>query len=335
MSLRMSQRMMKLLLAGTQFSGTLAGCTDKGVDDTGTAPFDGRFAFADVNNYSYTSALDVQPQEVQLRNEVTFDWSDLTTDLLGHTIDPVTDVDLVWVVQFPTLTEDEVVAAILTDTLLQQDVGPYIQFDNDPADVTSGLLSEFVFPPDTAIDPAVDFTDGTGTWLVRATTGATENRMLGFMRPTDDSTNHTFVLGADSATLDFEANLKALTPFAFDEEQPTYVADWSGLETHANGGEIDLTDLDQLMIARYDGRTLDDLEADFIDIELIADELYTADVYEVVDYQADLSMATNAEGVAFSGFGADSLWLVALRCTTVCANPAPPFLTVVQVGGVE
>lgn len=325
-TLRMSLPMMTLVLFA---------CTAPKDGDTGDAPFDGRFVFTDANNYSYTSALDVTPQEVQLRNEVTFDWSGLTTDLLGHAIDPATDVDLVWVVQFPTVTEEEVVSAILTDSLLQESVGPYIQFDNDPANVTTGLLSEFVFPPDTSIVPEEDFTDGSGTWLVRATTGAAENRMLGFMRPTEDSTNHRFLLGADSATLDFQADLQSLTPFAFDEAQPAYVADWSALQTHANGNDIDLNKLDQLLVARYDGRTLDDLEADFIDIELIADELYTADVYEVSDYQADLTMATNAEGVAFSGFGEDGLWLVALRCTTVCMNPAPPFLTVVQVGGVE
>ncbi|MDP2307269.1 MAG: hypothetical protein Q8P18_14680 [Pseudomonadota bacterium] len=310
----------------------LLACTAPKADDTGVAPFDGQFTFTDANNYSYISDLAVVAQEVQLRQEVTFDWSGLTTDLLGHPIDPVTDVDLIWVVQFPTLTEDEVVAAIVTDTLLQQDVGPYIQFDNDPADATSALLSEFVFPPATPIVPEEDFTDGSGTWLVRATTGVNENRMLGFMRPTEESTNHTFLLDSASATLDFQADLQSLTGFTLAEEHAPYVANWSALDTHAGGGDLDLTDLDQLMIARYDGRTLDDLEANFIDIELIADEMYTADVYDVADYTADLSMATNADGVAFSGFGADSLWLVALRCTTVCTNPAPPFLTVVQVG---
>lgn len=311
----------------------LLACTDPKLDDTGAAPFDGRFTFTDANNYGYTSALDVVTQEVQLGQDLTVDWSGLTTDLLGHVMKPASDVDLIWVVQFPTLTEDEVVAAIMTDTLLQENVGPYIQFDNDPANTTTALLSQFVFPPATPIVPEEDFTDGTGTWLVRATTGAAENRMLGFMRPTEDSTNHMFFLDSDSATLDFAADLQSLAGFALEEEQGSYVADWSGLDTHANGSDIDLPDLDQLMVARYDGRTLDDLEASFIDIELIADELYTADVYGVADYTADLSLATNAEGVAFSGFGADSLWLVALRCTTVCANPAPPFLTVVQMGG--
>ncbi|MDP2315130.1 MAG: hypothetical protein Q8P41_19680 [Pseudomonadota bacterium] len=307
----------------------LLACTgDK--DDTGTVPFDGQFTFVDANNYSYTSAVEISAQEVQLAHEVTFDWSGLTTDLLGHQMDPATDVDLVWVVQFPLLTEDEVKDAIVAETLLQESVGPYIQFDNDPADRTSALLSEFVFPPDNVIDPATDFTDGSGTWLVRATTGPLENRMLGFMRPTETSSNHDFALGSDSATLDFAADLQSLTPYTVDSALPTYTANWAALDTHANGADISLDTLDQLMIARYDGMTLDDLEADFIDVEIIATELYTADVYEAVDYTADLSLATNAAGEAFSGFGADGLWLIALRCT-LCTNPAPPFLTVVNV----
>ncbi len=310
----------------------LLGCTGPS-DDTGTAPFDGRFVFTDANNYSYTSAIDVAAQEVQLGQDVTFDWSGLTTDLLGHPIDPATDIDLVWVVQFPTLTEDEVVAAIVAETLLQMDVGPYIQFDNDPANGTTARMSEFVVPPATPIVPEDDFVDGAGTWLVRGTTGLLENRMLGFMRPTDTSANHTFVLGSDSATLDFQADLASLTDFRFDTEPTSYVADWSGLETHANGNDILLDSLDQLMVARYDGLTLDDIAADFIDVELIASEIYTADVYGALDYTADLSLATNADGVAFSGFPDGSLWLVALRCTA-CTNPAPPFLTVVQREGV-
>jgi len=135
----------------------LLACTGPDKDDTGpTSGFDGAFVFTDPNNYGYTSALDVAAQDIQLAHDVTFDWSGLTTDLLGHAMDPATDVDLVWMVQFPNLTEDDVVSAILTDSLLQLDVGPYVQFDNDPADTTTALLSEFVFPPDNVIDPATE-----------------------------------------------------------------------------------------------------------------------------------------------------------------------------------
>lgn len=307
----------------------LAACTGP-EDDSGKAPFDGAFVFTDANNYAYTSAIDVSAQEVQLRQDVTIDWSGLTTDLLGHAMDPAEDVSLIWIVQFPNLTEDEVANAIVTETLLQEDVGPYIQFKNE-ANVTSATLSQFVFPPATPISPEEDFTDGSGTWLVRATTGLIENRMLGFMRPTEDTTNTTFLLASDTAALDFDADLQSLDAFTFDEEPATYTADWSALETHANGNEIDLDLLDQLMIARYDGMSLADIEADFIDVELIASEIFTADVYGLTS--TDLSVAVSSTtGEAFSGFGADSLWLVALRCTA-CTNPAPPFLTVVQVGG--
>ena len=308
----------------------LLACVGADTDDT-AAGFDGNFVFADANNYDYNSALNVTTQEVQLAHDVTFDWSGLTTDLLGHAMDPATDVDLVWMVQFPNLSEADVVAAILTDSLLQLDVGPYVQFDNDPADTTTALLSEFVFPPDNVIQPETDFVDGSGTWLVRATSGASTNRMLAFARPTETSENHTFVLGSDAAALDFDADLQSLTPFAFYGEPATYTADWSTLATHANGNDIVLNSLDQLMIARYDGMTLDDIEADFINVDRIASDLYTADVYDVVDYKADLSLATNSAGEAFSGFGGGSLWLIALRCTA-CANPAPPFLTVVHSG---
>lgn len=299
-------------------------------DDTGkTAAFDGNFVFTDANNYGYTSAVDGSSTEIQLATDFTVDWSGLTTDLLGHPIDPATEVDYIWIVNFPNLTEVEVETAIATDALLQEDIGAYIQFRNE-ADATSATLSQFVFPPATPIVPEEDFTDGSGTWLVRATTGLVESRMIAFMVPTDATTNTLFELGSDAATLAFDADLQSLDAFAVDEELETYTADWSALETHANGNEINLDLIDQIMIARYDSMSLDDIEADFIDVEVIASEIYTADVYGLTS--VDLSVATDTGGAAFSGFGTDSLWLIALRCTD-CTNPAPPFLTVVDVGG--
>lgn len=309
----------------------LLACSGGDADDTATpeVPFDGNFIFTDANNYSYTSSIDGSSTEVGLRADFTVDWSGLTTDLLGHEMDPAVDVDLVWLLWFPDLTEAEVEQRIVEDALLMEDLGIYVQFDND-ADVTSASLSQFIVPPDNPIVPENDFTDGSGTWMLRVTTGLLESRMIQFIHPTEESTNHAVSFTPTSAVLNFDADLQSLDDFEITDTFPTYTADWSGLTAHAGGIGYDPARLDELMIARYDGLTLDQLEADFIDIELLAADIYTADVYGLDS--VDLSVATSATSGAFAGFGADTLWLIALRCTT-CANPAPPFLTVVQVGG--
>ena len=78
------------------------------------------------------------------------------------------------------------------------------------------------------------------------------------------------------------------------------------------------------MIGRYDTLSLAELEADFLKVDVLADELWTADIEG--RSSLELSEAVNEAGEAFSGFDANSTWLVALRCFT-CNNPAPPYPT--------
>jgi hypothetical protein len=302
--------------------------TTKDTGETSEAPFEGSFALTDANNYAYTSALSAGYLEVGLAADFTADWSALDADLLGHTVDPAADVDNVWLVQFPNHTEDELLQLLTEDSLLQLDIGAVAQFKNTE-EATSANLATFVFPPAAAINPETDFVDGSGTWLLRATTGLVTTRMFTFVRPTETSTNHALSLSSDSATLAFSADLASLNDFSFAGSFAPYTVDWSGLEHHANGNEIELDRLDQLTLARYDGKTVADLEDQFLDIELIANETYTADVYGMTS--VDLSALVSTGGAAFTDFTPDSLWLMVLRCTA-CTNPAPPFVTVIQVG---
>jgi hypothetical protein len=73
-----------------------------------------------------------------------------------------------------------------------------------------------------------------------------------------------------------------------------------------------------------------EIEASFLDIELLASDLYTLQLDGGTT--ASLSGLVTAEGKVFEGFDTSSTWLLALRCTR-CTNPAPIFLTVLQVSG--
>jgi hypothetical protein len=298
-----------------------AACSGTSGDD-----FDGSFVLSDANNYSYTSHLGIGAQVVERGADFTIDWSGLTTDLLGHPVDPAADVGEVYLLSFPALSQTEVEDLLATEQLTMSDL-LVIAFKTGVTGQTSLMASDLVIPPAAPFQPETYFTDTDATWLVRATDGATTNRMLSFAVPTEGSESHAITLDDGATTLDFAADLHGLDAFSIGE-QDAYTVDWSGLTRHADGNSVELLDLDQLMLARYDGLSISELEEQFLDLDLIADALYTADVYG--DRTADLSAAVDADGAAFSGFGAGTLWVLALRCTT-CANPAPPFLTLVEV----
>ena len=48
-----------------------------------------------LNNYAYASTLEIEVTPVAAQSELTFDWSALTKDFQGHTIDPEADIDMV------------------------------------------------------------------------------------------------------------------------------------------------------------------------------------------------------------------------------------------------
>ncbi|NOY25778.1 MAG: hypothetical protein GXP62_07875, partial [Oligoflexia bacterium] len=75
------------------------------------------------------------------------------------------------------------------------------------------------------------------------------------------------------------------------------------------------------------GKTPAELEDTFLDLELITDDLWHFPVAGGTGLS--LSSDTSAEG-NFAGLSSDGTWILALQCTT-CANPAPPFLTVLKV----
>ena len=299
----------------------LYACTGKGEGEA----FDGNFVLTDANNYAYTSALAIGAQEVAVAQDFSIDWSALTTDLLGHTMEPAADVGEIYFLSFPALSHAEIEGKFSLDDVDQQDLG-VTALDLSATGQTSVSISELKIPPNAPFVPEEYFVDTAASWLVRATDGATTNRMLTFVVPTEESTNHAVTLAPDSTTLDFAVDLHSLTAFTVPDHEGT-TADWTALDTHANGNAIELDKLDQLLLARFDSLDADGLEAQFLDIELIADAMYVGDVYGM--RSSALSVAVDADGQPFSTFGADSLWVLALRCT-LCANPAPPFLTIIR-----
>ena len=78
------------------------------------------FVVADENNYSFDSSLTAQSTDIKEGEDAVIDWSMITTDMLGNSID-ATMVDELSIIRFPRLSQEEVLLGINNETLKQSD----------------------------------------------------------------------------------------------------------------------------------------------------------------------------------------------------------------------
>jgi hypothetical protein len=132
-------------------------------------------------------------------------------------------------------------------------------------------------------------------------------------------------MDGDSGLLAFDADLSAGGVIEVPANREILI-DWIGLTTDGQGNPFSVSNIDHLMLARYE-LSVEEMEAQFLDLEIIPDEMYTANIGGIGEFE--LSQALDESGNAFSGFEGEGLWLLGLFCTT-CANPAPLYLAVIE-----
>lgn len=297
---------------------------ETGPEDTG--PF-GPYVLSDGHNYSFSGELDGPTVRTRSATDLHIDWSALTLDMQCHPMDPVADTDNLALLAFPYLSEAEVEDGLEMGTLLQSDLGGYVQLEL--GDQTDAMLSELTFfGTDADIETRVE--EGAAAFLLILTTGTSVGigtRSFLFVEPHVDEANTEVAFGESCAILDFDADLQSLDPVPVNTTGP-WVVDWSGLTRNGQDLPFDLRNIDGLMLGHYSGRSPADLEAEFLDLELVTDEIWRAEL----NGETSFDLATlDRDGTPFPGFGGEGTWLLALRCST-CANPAPLFLTVLQPG---
>ncbi len=295
--------------------------------DTGLA-YSQDIILSDQNNYNFEGSLTIASADVAEQQDVLFDWSGLTIDLMGHDMDPSADVGLASVVVFPYDTQEQITEDLSNDELMQSSIGLYVGVETEGR--TSVYLSELLtlFGYDIGI---VDYlTDAYQTWMFLLNSGTTpgiDSRMLMFFDPEPGSDNNAITVQNSSAQLEVDVDLTSLQPLTVLAGSDNYV-DWSGVTTDARGREINLSTTDQIMVSRYLSLTAQDLESQFLDVEILADGMWSASIGGATSITlADL---TDDGGSPFPGLDADYLWLLALQCSS-CLNPAPPYLTVLDV----
>ena len=284
---------------------------------------------ADANNYVFSGTMDITPYEVQELTDITIDWSLLTEDLQTHPLDPEVDINTSACVVFRYLSNDEVEIGLSENSLEQADVALYVF--TDVTGRTSVNLSEHtLFGTDVDVETYFELAYGE-TWMITLTTGDTPGvgtRMAAFLTPTAESEVTEVVLANDSTVVYVETDMTSLTkPTALATDEMTL--DWGGLTTDSQGNPVSQGDIDQVMIGVYNSLDASDLEENLLDLEYVHDGMWYLDL-ESGGTSADLTELTDNDGGAFPGFSTSGTWMLALRCTT-CPNPAPPFLTIVEV----
>jgi hypothetical protein len=327
----MTRSMTMLCLALAACGGDKDDTTgDTGPTGTTGTPPSADLVFTDANNYTFESDLQISAVEVAPETDLLIDWSGVTTDIRGRSVDP-TQVEQILFVEFGA-TQAEVLTKIDANDLQQSDaLNQYLYFNNGQTSIQASDLSILGNPFDLELLKP----ESSKTWLL-SLTNIVDSRfdflMNTFVVPTEGSKNTMVVLDDSSATLTFEVDLQSApalrTSSSFDE----YTLDWSAATKDVFGRDLDVGLVTRLIIGKVATDDISAVEADFLQLYELADELYTQDVNGLTF--ANLSGATlQSDGTTpFAGFTADGTWVVGIECTRQeCTNPAPLLLSVVEV----
>lgn len=301
-------------LQGASLLVTLCGCS-------------GSLLLADANNYGFVGIIDGPSHVVASAENIEICWGTLTEDIQCHEVDPVVDPQLVSLVRFGSLSEAEVEEQLGDDTIDGTAMSGAL-FHEIPAGETCARLEDFDFNG-SPVDIEEQFFEGGGTYMLvvgGSNVPSEELMTIDFLVPTVGSETTEVAVQDACTTLDATADLRSLEPIGLRSGGSRWVVDWGDLTTDGFGNPMTISNLDRLMLGHYADLSVADLEAGFLDIELIADELYYLDVGGTLE--ADLAYASGDSG-PFTGFTEGGTWVLALLCST-CMHPAPQFLTIVQ-----
>ena len=309
---------------------------------------DGTMIANEANDYSFTSSLMLHPVTVMPMSDLAFDWGGVTQDFLGHPVNAATDLNTIFLllVSQPAATFE---MQLNNDTFLASSVvipGPPPSFLPTDGVTMTTLYNNFqsgdgpVTPDDGALYlDAVTYTPSNSTYLLGAQTGTdmvgSGIRMLQSFELDPSSTNTTVNLTNSSTTLTYTADLHSLHPTGVPAATAALTLDWSQLSTNGLGetlsedgspGTAPRTNIASAIVGHY-SQTPAQLESQFLDLQTIAEDLYTAVIPSGT--VLDFTHLRDKSGNSFPGVGSTGTWLVALMCPG-CRNPAPYYLTILD-----
>jgi hypothetical protein len=279
--------------------------------------------FTNADNYTYGGTVDIPVIETAANVSIEICFDKLSDDIQCHDTDPAEDVVLVGLARVPDMTPEEINQAIATDTLLMSDTTGYVDVQTKGATCIDTENMTFLGTP---LDVAEEYyADAVYLMTVsQSITPGVGSRMIVLLTPSESSDVTSIDVPNGCGVLDFSADLSSGDSKNVCPGGDTKV-DWSNVDTNGLGNPLTPSAVDQLVLAHYADLTTGELEENFFDLELLADERWTLDL--VGDTNANLKDAETAGGDKFEDFESDGLYLLALNLTS-SPNPAPKFLTV-------
>jgi hypothetical protein len=302
---------------------------------------DGTMIANEANDYTFTSSLMLHPVKVKPMSDLTFNWGGVTKDFLGQTVNPVTDLNDIFVllVDLPAAT---FAPQLNNDTFATSSIvipGPPPSYLPTGGVTMQSLYNNFVgaYPVDASMAAqyldAATYTPANSTFVVAAQTGTsmigTGIRMMQSFELDPSSNNTTVTMTNSSTTLTYSANLHSLHPTGVPAGKANLTLDWTNLSTNGLGVTLNdstRTNIGAAIVGHY-SQTPAELENQFLDLRTLAMDLYTADIPSGTTL--DFTTLVDSKGNPFPGIDSTGTWLVGLICTP-CHNPAPYYLTILE-----
>ncbi len=312
----------------------LGGSGAAGIGGAGAATPWGNVVLHDANNYAATASLSIPVVQTAPGADLRICWSSLAKDLRCHDLVPTIDIDNVAFMQIPNVTRNEVAGELLVGQLDENLLRVYGDYHVDQTP-TSTCASLSQFKLGEYVVPATDYVaDPNTTYLLLFATGTTPvvgSRSMLFLEPTSAS-SVTAVDAVDACAanaFNFRATFGQPMPIS-QTDSAKWDLDWSQITRDSFANAVRFTKIDGVQVGFYQNLTAAELEARFIDIDLIATALYEVPV-AVGARHVDLANARlRGTNETFPGFTrTDGVWAVAVRCSK-CQIPEPVVFTVLQ-----
>jgi hypothetical protein len=295
------------------------------------------FRATDENNYSTWSKMTLPVTKVKPSSELSFDWGSVTKDFITHGLDPKTDLDMMMVLFFQ-LPLSQLETKLNADSLTQNDlvVAPPLTLRRNGSQTSAKLFDFDLNGVEVTPEQIMKYFDAdfyapaNYTYALAGATGVEVGQGIRVIQTfqLDPTSSNTQVKITNASTkLDWTTNLHDLTPTGIPMGQSAVTLDWGDMTKTGLGTDFDPTQITRALVAHYT-ETSGQLEKDFLNIELIASDLYETKVDSgtIVDFS---TMVQKRDGRAFPGIDDTGTWLVALQCGG-CRNPSPWYLSILK-----
>lgn len=286
----------------------------------------------DDHNYRFESSLSIPVVETASGVDLDICWTDVERDLLCHEVDPAQDIDNVALLRFGGLTHQEIEELLVATELSMSDVSGYLAGETDGRS-TCGKLSDLTLFG-TQVDVTEEYVEDTSTsYMLVFTTGTVPgvgSRTMVFIDPKESSTTTQVDAppgcGGELA-LHFQAELSP-THLEVPNRGP-WRLDWGAATVDGAGHPLERVPIDAVLVGFYADLTPTEVEAQILDLEIVATHLWELEVTSGHIVELDEFEARDG-GEPFSGFDqGPGTWILGLMCRT-CQNPAPVVLAVLE-----